>query len=171
MPSGALYSISGPKSDRGAIISVSGGLAPKGTADYVVGAPSIPFPVGFGANFRWRHHFRFRFGRSKRPLFYFRFWFGAKRRRDIGRVRCRPRNRTGSPMLPQLPTAPKLSPTLWWGAGSLAEGGGILSLQHRILQRNDKSSMLFRRGLVGWQYEMFEVFAMSGRRDDDHAKY
>ena len=31
--------------------------------------------------------------------------------------------------------------------------------------------MLFRRGLVGWQYEMFEVFAMSGRRDDDHAKY
>ena len=74
-------------------------------------------------------------------------------------------------ILPQLPTAPKLSPTLWWGAGSLAEGGGILSLQHRILQRNDKSSMLFRRGLVGWQYEMFEVFAMFGRRDDDHAKY
>ena len=71
----------------------------------------------------------------------------------------------------QLPTAPKLSPTLWWGAGSLAEGGGILSLQHRILQRNDKSSMLFRRGLVGWQYEMFEVLAMLGSRDDDHAKY
>ena len=32
-------------------------------------------------------------------------------------------------------------------------------------------TMLFRRGLVGWQYEMFEVLAMLGSRDDDHAKY
>ena len=50
VPSGALYSISGPESDRGAIISVSGRLAPKRIADRMVTAPSIPFPVGFGAN-------------------------------------------------------------------------------------------------------------------------
>ena len=71
MPSGALYSISGPKSDRGAIISVSGGLAPKGTADHVVGAPSIPFPVGFGANFQVAPPFPFPVWAIEAPSFLF----------------------------------------------------------------------------------------------------
>ena len=82
VPSGALYSISGPESDRGAIISVSGRLAPKRIADRMVTAPSIPFPVGFGANLQVAPPFPFPVRAIEAPSFLFPVWFGAKMRRE-----------------------------------------------------------------------------------------
>ena len=95
MPSGALYSLSGPKSDWGAIISVSAHLAPKWTADHVVAAPSIPFPVGFGANLQ-AAPFPFPVWAIDAPSFLFPVLVWRQKEEGYGLVRCRPRNRAGS---------------------------------------------------------------------------
>ena len=62
------------KSNWGAIISASGHLAPKGTADHVVAAPSILFPVGFGSNLQAAQPFLFPVCAIKGASFLFLVW-------------------------------------------------------------------------------------------------
>ena len=96
VPSGALYSISGPESDRGAIISVSGRLAPKRIADRMVTAPSIPFPVGFGANLAGSATISISGSGDRGALFSISGLVWRQNEKGKGQVRCRPRSSTGS---------------------------------------------------------------------------
>ena len=120
-------------------------------ADHVVAAPSIPFPLGFGAKMKVATPFPFPVWGARGATYSISALL-APNKEGYGRGWYRPSSRTGSAYAfaayncPYNCLPPRgLQPL--GECGVLSRGGGIRSLQHRILQHEYKSSILFRRGL------------------------
>ena len=91
----------------------------------MVAAPSVPFPVGFGAKLTVAPPFPFSGLGDRGASILFPLWLGAKIRRDMAGSGADLGVGLGVHILPQPTTAPKLSstsrsPTFRWNAGSLA---------------------------------------------------